>query len=63
MLRSFYSCSELTLSLIRAQYANLVGMLGRWGKYGLSTLYVEDVRHFYLNEDLPSAYMRRELPV
>ncbi|MCJ1388167.1 hypothetical protein MMC18_001012 [Xylographa bjoerkii] len=45
-----------------AQYTNLVGVLGRQGKYGLSTLYVEDVQHFYLNEDLPSAYMRRELP-
>ncbi|MCJ1417132.1 hypothetical protein MMC32_003471 [Xylographa parallela] len=46
-----------------AQYTNLVGVLGRHGKYGLSTLYVKDVRHFYLHEDLPSAYMRRELPV
>ncbi|MCJ1288727.1 hypothetical protein MMC34_000256 [Xylographa carneopallida] len=45
-----------------AQYTNLVGVLGRQGKYGLSTLYVEDLRHFYLNEDLPLAYMRRELP-
>lgn len=47
----------------RAQYTNLVGVLGRLGKNGLSTLYVEDVRHFYVAEDLPIAYMRRELPV
>ncbi len=37
-------------------------MLGRNGKYGLQTLYVEDVKRFYLLEDLPLAYERRELP-
>ena len=46
----------------RAQYTNLVGMLGRNGKYGLQTLYVEDVKRFYLAGDLPAAYQRRELP-
>ncbi|KAL8795219.1 MAG: hypothetical protein Q9195_002230 [Heterodermia aff. obscurata] len=45
-----------------AQYTNLVGVLGRNGRYGLQTLYVEDVRKFYLQEDLPDAYERRELP-
>lgn len=49
--------------LFSAQYTNLVGVLGRLGKNGLSTLYVEDVRHFYVHEDLPLAYLRRELPV
>ena len=37
-------------------------MLGRNGRYGLQTLYVEDVRDFYLRDDLPKAYERRELP-
>ena len=37
-------------------------MLGRNGKYGLQTLYVEDLKEFYLREDLPVAYERRELP-
>ena len=50
------------LTCCRAQYTNLVGMLGRNGKHGLQTLYVEDVRQFYLKEDLPDAYQRRELP-
>ncbi|CAF9910692.1 MAG: hypothetical protein HETSPECPRED_010149 [Heterodermia speciosa] len=45
-----------------AQYTILVGILGRNGRYGLQTLYVEDVRKFYLQEDLPDAYERRELP-
>lgn len=46
----------------RAQYTNLVGVLGRNGKHGLQTLYVKDVKEFYLSEDLPDAYERRELP-
>lgn len=46
----------------RAQYTNLVGVLGRHGKHGLQTLYVEDVKEFYTAEDLPNAYERRELP-
>ena len=46
----------------RAQYTNLVGVLGRNGRYGLQTLYVEDVKTFYLQGDLPTAYERRELP-
>ncbi|CAF9939478.1 hypothetical protein IMSHALPRED_001366 [Imshaugia aleurites] len=45
-----------------AQYTNLVGVLGRNGEYGLQTLYVEDVKRFYLLEYLPLAYERRELP-
>ena len=48
--------------MCRAQYTNLVGVLGRNGRYGLQTLYVEDVRKFYLEEDLPDAFQRRELP-
>ncbi|KAI4149559.1 MAG: hypothetical protein L6R39_002472 [Caloplaca ligustica] len=52
--------SDTTCAL--AQYANLVGILGRNGKHGLLTLYVEDVKQFYLKEDLPDAYERRELP-
>ncbi len=51
------------MEAVSAQYTNLVGVLGRLGKNGLSTLYVEDVRRFYVEEDLPVAYMRRELPV
>ena len=50
------------LTVFRAQYTNLVGVLGRNGEYGLQTLYVEDVKRFYLLEYLPLAYERRELP-
>ena len=50
------------MTVARAQYTNLVGVLGRNGKYGLQTLYVEDVKKFYLQEDLPDAYERREFP-
>ena len=46
----------------RAQYGNLVGTLGKIGKNGLYTLYVDDVRRFYVEEDLPIGYGRRELP-
>ncbi|KAL8818069.1 MAG: hypothetical protein Q9223_003217 [Gallowayella weberi] len=52
--------SDATCAL--AQYTNLVGVLGRNGKHGLLTLYVEDVKKFYMQEDLPDAYERRELP-
>ncbi|KAL9586054.1 MAG: hypothetical protein Q9212_001144 [Teloschistes hypoglaucus] len=52
--------SDATCAL--AQYTNLVGVLGRNGKHGLQTLYVEDVKKFYTSEDLPDAYERRELP-
>ncbi|KAL8694934.1 MAG: hypothetical protein Q9218_000505 [Villophora microphyllina] len=52
--------SDATCAL--AQYTNLVGVLGRNGKHGLQTLFVEDVKKFYLAEDLPDAYERRELP-
>ena len=45
-----------------AQYANLVAVIGRPGPNGLNTVYVEDVRKFYLEEDLPDGYGRRELP-
>lgn len=41
----------------------MVGILGRLGKHGRTTLYIEDVRTFYLDEDLPHAYQRREAPV
>lgn len=46
----------------RAQYTNLIGVLGRNGRHGLQTLYIEDVKEFYTSEDLPDAYERRELP-
>ena len=55
------AASGLQESLHRAQYANLVGILGRVGKHGLNSLYVEDVRQFYVKEDLPVGYKRREL--
>lgn len=45
-----------------AQYGNLFGMLGRIGKHGLNTLYVEDVKKFYLDDDWPVGYGRREMP-
>jgi len=45
-----------------AQYANIVGVLGRNGPNGPQTLFVEDMRTFYLDEDLPGKYQRRELP-
>ena len=50
-------------SLTRAQYTNMVGVLGRFGKHGRTTLYVEDVETFYLDEDIPRGYERREAPV
>ncbi|RYP54498.1 hypothetical protein DL768_000700 [Monosporascus sp. mg162] len=45
-----------------AQYANMFGVLGRAGKHGVNTLYVEDVKRFYLNDDWPMGYARREMP-
>ena len=45
-----------------AQYANMFGMLGRLGKNGPGTLHVEDVKSFYLDEDWPKGYWRRQLP-
>ena len=41
----------------------MVGVLGRFGKHGRTTLYVEDVETFYLDEDIPRGYERREAPV
>ncbi|KAM0168783.1 hypothetical protein ACHAPF_010660 [Botrytis cinerea] len=55
-------CKGLIDIMFRAQYANLVGMLGKIGKNGLLTLFVEDVRQFYVDEDLPIGYGRRQLP-
>ncbi|KAI1324960.1 Chloroperoxidase [Xylariaceae sp. FL0255] len=45
-----------------AQYGNMFGVLGRMGRHGLNTLYVEDVEKFYLDDDWPVGYARRELP-
>ena len=45
-----------------AQYGNLFGVLGKLGKNGLTTLFLDDVRTFYLDEDLPAGYARREMP-
>lgn len=41
----------------------MVGVLGKRGKHGWSTLYVDDVKAFYLNEDIPHDYERREMAV
>ena len=41
----------------------MAGVLGRFGKHGRTTLYVSDVKTFYLDEDIPKGYERRELPV
>lgn len=41
----------------------MVGVLGSFGKHGRTTLFVKDVEEFYLKEDLPTAYQRREQPV
>lgn len=48
--------------LYSAQYSNLVGTIGRTGKHGPFTLYIEDAKTFFLDEDLPAKYERRELP-
>ena len=45
-----------------AQYTTLTGILGRNGPNGLQTLFLEDVKTFYLDEDLPKSYQRREMP-
>ncbi|KAI1200182.1 Chloroperoxidase [Nemania serpens] len=45
-----------------AQYGNMFGVLGRAGKHGLNTLYLEDVKKFYLDDDWPVGYARREMP-
>lgn len=45
-----------------AQYANMFGMITRQGKHGPGTLHVDDVRKFYIDEDWPTGYARRQLP-
>ncbi|KAI0189896.1 hypothetical protein F4808DRAFT_31909 [Astrocystis sublimbata] len=45
-----------------ARYGNMFGVLRRAGKHGLNTLYVEDVKRFYLEDDWPVGDARRELP-
>ncbi|KAF7165184.1 hypothetical protein CNMCM5623_009450 [Aspergillus felis] len=45
-----------------AQYTNMVGVLGKFGKHGRTTLFVDDVKTFYLDEDIPRNYERREAP-
>lgn len=37
-------------------------MIGRIGPNGLNTLFIEDLRAFYVKEDLPVDYGRREFP-
>ena len=49
--------------MCRAQYTNMVGVLGRFGKHGRTTLYIDDVKTFYLDEDIPRGFQRREAPV
>ncbi|EAW20647.1 putative toxin biosynthesis peroxidase [Aspergillus fischeri NRRL 181] len=46
-----------------AQYTNMVGVLGKFGKHGRTTLFIDDVKTFYLDEDIPRNYERREAPV
>ena len=46
-----------------AQYTNMVGILGKFGKHGRTTLFIDDVKTFYLGEDIPRNYERREAPV
>jgi len=41
----------------------MVGVLGKFGKHGRTTLFVKDVEEFYLKEDIPTGYERREQPV
>lgn len=41
----------------------MVGVLGKFGKQGRPTLFVDDVKTFYLDEDIPRNYERREAPV
>lgn len=41
----------------------MAGTLGRFGKHGRTTLYISDVKTFYLDEDIPKGYERREMPV
>lgn len=36
--------------------------MGRIGPNGLNTVFLDDLRVFYLDEDLPPGYSRRELP-
>lgn len=48
--------------LKRAQYGNLLGVLGTIGPNGLNTVFLDDLRTFYVDEDLPAGYGRRELP-
>lgn len=45
-----------------AQYTNMVGVLGKFGKHGRTTLFIDDVKTFYLDEDIPRNYERREAP-
>ncbi|OJJ96371.1 hypothetical protein ASPACDRAFT_34759 [Aspergillus aculeatus ATCC 16872] len=47
----------------QAQYTNMVGVLGKFGKHGRTTLFLDDVKTFYLEEDIPRMYERREAPV
>ncbi|KAE8354431.1 hypothetical protein BDV28DRAFT_147161 [Aspergillus coremiiformis] len=44
-----------------AQYTNMVGTLGKFGKHGRTTLFIDDVKTFYLDEDIPRNYERREI--
>ena len=46
----------------RAQYSNIIGTLGRIGPNGLNTVFLEDLRTLYVDEDIPKGYTRRELP-
>ena len=41
----------------------MVGVLGRFGKHGRTTLYIDDLETFYLDEDIPRGFQRREAPV
>lgn len=55
--------ADYATRICRAQYTNMVGVLGRFGKHGRTTLYIEDVETFHLDEDIPQRFERREAPV
>ncbi|MCJ1365644.1 hypothetical protein MMC16_004769 [Acarospora aff. strigata] len=48
-------------SLLKTQYDNIFGVLGRIGPNGLNMVFLEDFRVFYTEEDNTPGYGRREL--
>lgn len=64
LVRFFLECQRLCAAnlIFRAQYANIFGVIGRIGPNGLNTVFLEDLTVFFVKEDLPALYGRRELP-